>query len=64
MKVSQNGEGFFFVNDFSGKPLGDIEMSVHVNEFSSRESIYTASGRTVKEKSPFEKNIYSKQIFL
>lgn len=39
-------------------------MSVNINEFSSREVTYTATGRNITEKSPFEKNIYSKKILL
>lgn len=35
MKLSKNGEAFFFVNDLAGKPLADQELRVYVDDFSS-----------------------------
>jgi hypothetical protein len=64
MKVSQNGEAFFFVNDFSGKPVEGMEMSVAVNDFSSQEAAYANGNRTVTMHSPLDRNVYSKQIIL
>ncbi len=64
MKVGQDGEVFFFVNDFTGKPIEGMEMTVSVNEFSSKETTYGNNGRTEKQKSPLEKPVYSKSIVL
>ena len=64
MKVSKNGQAFFFVNDFAGKPLENIEMSVNVNTFSSRDTNYDNGTATVTEHSPFDKSVYSKSIVL
>jgi hypothetical protein len=65
MKVSKNGEAFFFVNDFAGKPLEGVELNVAVNEFASQESAYTPNNqRNIIQHSPLEKPVYSKSILL
>jgi hypothetical protein len=62
MKVSQNGEAFFFVNDFAGNPIENIEMSVNVNEFHSKETTHTNEGNTITQHSPLDTSVYSKAI--
>lgn len=64
MKVGTNGEAFFFVNDFSGKPVADLEIHANINEFSSRRVTYDGNWRTEYDNSPLEKPIYSENIFL
>lgn len=58
MKISQNGEGFFFVNDFSGKPVEGMELSVAVNQFVSKNTAYANGNRTVTQISPLTNTVY------
>lgn len=64
MKISQNGEAFFFVNDFSGKPVEGMDLSVAVNEFVSKNTTYANGNRTVTQISPLTNTVYWKQITL
>ena len=66
MKVSKNWEGYFFVNDFSGKPLADQEIRVYVNKFVDHKSTYN---RETKERdltfnSPLDTSVLWKEILL
>ncbi|PID86289.1 hypothetical protein CSB08_01355 [Candidatus Gracilibacteria bacterium] len=74
MKVSKTGQGFFFVNDFDGKPLPNQEIRIYLNDFKSHEKKWDRTKynkRTkrngdyvITEFSPFDKDVLSKEIFL
>ncbi|MDD2907509.1 MAG: alpha-2-macroglobulin family protein [Candidatus Gracilibacteria bacterium] len=66
MKTSRNGEGFFFVNDFDGNPLGGQKIEAYLNDFAEIEKIYndTKNDFDVKYNSVIDKDIFSKKIYL
>lgn len=69
MKISKNGEAFFFVNDFKGKALAGQKIRVYSNEFQEKETQYTydASGTTLETAtyfSPLDKNIFTSGALL
>lgn len=55
MKISRNQEAFFFVNDLSWNPLPDQEISIDINEFSTKEYNYETD--SYKIKSPLDYNV-------
>ncbi|MDD3144972.1 MAG: MG2 domain-containing protein [Candidatus Gracilibacteria bacterium] len=66
MKTSRNGEGFFFVNDFEGKPLGGQKIEVYLNDFGEIEKTYNneKNDYDIKYNSVIDKDIFSKKIYL
>ena len=64
MKVSQNGEAFFFVNDFTGNPVADMEVSVNVNDYSSHTTTYENGIRKIVPNPNLDVPVYSKSIVL
>ncbi len=66
MKISRNGEAFFFVNDFSGKPLSWQHIRVYANEFISKDSQWNSEKQDYVDSyySPLENNIFGKAISL
>ncbi len=66
MKVSKNGEGYFFVNDFDGNPVADQEIRVYLNKFVAHTHKYNKN--TKKQdytyNSPLNNSVLWKEIFL
>ena len=56
MKLSKNWEAFFFVNDFSGKPLANQNIRLYVNNYQDKSRKYNRTTREYDETfySPFE----------
>lgn len=56
MKVSKNWEAFFFVNDFSGKPLANQNIRLYINNYQDKSRTYNRTTRKHDETyySPFE----------
>ena len=66
MKVSKNGEGYFFVNDFKWNPLSDQEIRVYVNKFIDNKKVYN---RKTKQQdityfSPLDRSVLWEEILL
>gem|GEM_PF-597664 len=66
MKISRNGEAFFFVNDFSGKPLANQNIRVYANEFVAKDTQWNREKGEydVTYFSPLEKNVFGTSILL
>jgi len=66
MKVSKNGEAFFFVNDFEWKPLAKQNIRAYVNTYKSHESKYNNSSRKYDKIhfSPLETSIFGTWVIL
>lgn len=50
MKVSRNGEWFFFINDFNGKPLANQSVNVYINDFQEVETNWNEQKRDYDHK--------------
>ncbi|MFK7780706.1 MAG: MG2 domain-containing protein, partial [Candidatus Gracilibacteria bacterium] len=66
MKISKNGEAFFFVNDFKGKPLANQNIKLYLNDFKGIEKQWNSGKRDydVKHFSAINNNIFSEAIYL
>ncbi|MCP4523710.1 MAG: hypothetical protein GY828_05865, partial [Candidatus Gracilibacteria bacterium] len=66
MKISHNGEAFFFVNDFSGKPLSGQNIRVYQNNFTGKKRQWerTTSSYTEEVYSPGDQGVLGDAIFL
>jgi len=64
MKVGLNGETFFFVNDFAGNPVGDMQIRAVLNDFVSHSAIYSEEGRKINLISPLDKKVFSGEVTL
>jgi hypothetical protein len=64
MKISQNGEAFFFVNDFTGNPVGDMQIRAVLNDFVSHSVNYGEGGRKISLISPLDKKVFSGEVTL
>jgi hypothetical protein len=66
MKLSRNGEVFFFVNDFNWNPIANQNIRIQINDFQSKEQKWDnkQNKRIEKIYSPLDKNILSKDIQL
>lgn len=66
MKISSNSQVFFFVNDFSWKPLVNQEIRVYLNSFESQKKQYdnVKKDYNITYNSPIDKNVLSKAIVL
>ncbi len=66
MKVSRNGEAFFFVNDFEWNPIWNQKVSLYLNDFKDKEKIWNDKKRDYDTKymSVLDKNIYSETVEL
>ena len=62
MKIAKNGKAFFFVNDFSGRPLAGQNIRVYANEFQEKSTQYSYENNETQRQesyfSPLEKNIF------
>lgn len=66
MKISKNGEWFFFVNDFDWKPLSNQSIRAYKNEFTLFENKWNRESREYEKQyfPVFEKDILSKPVEL
>jgi uncharacterized protein YfaS (alpha-2-macroglobulin family) len=64
MKIGQNGEAFFFVNDLAGNPASDMQITARVNDFISHTVNYDGGSRTMRLLSPIGKTVLSEPISL
>ncbi len=66
MKVSKNGEWYFFVNDFEWKPLAEQEIRIYVNKFIDHKSKYNreTKQREFTYNSPLEESVLWEQVLL
>jgi len=66
MKISKNGQWFFFVNDFEWKPLSNQEIRIYVNKFQDHKKNwdYKTNKETIKYFSPLDKLVLWKEIYL
>ena len=62
MKISKNGEAFFFVNDFKGNALAGQKIRVYSNEFKEKDTQYSYENGKYSEKatyfSPLDTNVF------
>ena len=66
MKLSRNGEVFFFVNDFEWNPLANQNIRLYINEFKTKQRKwdYNLDKRVETYFSPLDKNVLSDEIRL
>jgi len=66
MKVSKWWEGFFFINDFSWKPLPNQTVIAYLNDYKAINKEYNRESRSydVSYNSPLNENVFSKWIYL
>ncbi len=66
MKIWRNGEAFFFVNDFSGKPLVGQKIRIYANEFIWHKREYNDKTKDydVEYFSPENTGVFSDEIIL
>jgi len=66
MKISKNGEAFFFVNDLDGKPLANQTLRVYSNEFQEKDSRYDRQQRKKNYTyfSPLKEDVFSSGAIL
>lgn len=64
MKVGQNGETFFFVNDFAWNPVGDMQITAVLNDYESHSTVYNEQGRKMSLNSPLDNKVFSGEVTL
>ncbi|MDP2090984.1 MAG: alpha-2-macroglobulin family protein [Candidatus Gracilibacteria bacterium] len=66
MKVSKNGEAFFFVNDFGGKPLANQKLTVLVNDFKEQQKVWNndKGDFDINYLTVLDKNVFGEQVEL
>lgn len=66
MKVSKNGEAFFFVNDFEWTPLANQNIRIAVNDFSGYNRYWNSAEKTYEKtyNSPLENWVFQKAQYL